>query len=79
MPCNEETNRNSEASLHGQGPTPRCEECEGQGRVLSTRNLSGLNSGHLEWQPCESCNGTGLESVDPRGGFPHRDRSYSEE
>ena len=76
MPCSEETNRNSKASLNGQCPTPRCKECEGKGRVLSTRNLRSFDSGHLEYQPCESCNGTGLGAVDPRGSFPPRERSY---
>jgi DnaJ-class molecular chaperone len=79
MPCNEATNRNDKASLKGQSPTPRCKECEGQGLVLSTRSLIDLNHGHLGWQTCEGCHGTGLESVDPRGSFPQRDRSYSEE
>jgi DnaJ-class molecular chaperone len=79
MLYNEETYRNSTASLRGQSPRPRCKECEGHGHVLSTRNLRSFDSEHLEWQPCEACNGTGLGPVDTRGSFPPRDRSYSEE
>ena len=78
MSCNEETNRNSKPSLQGQVPTPRCKECEGHGRVLSTRNLRSLDSGRLAWQPCQDCNGTGLATVDPRGSVAPRDRSYSD-
>lgn len=65
MPCNEETDRNGKSSLKGQSPAPRCKECEGHGRVLSTRNLRSLEHGHLEWQPCEDCKGTGLANLDP--------------
>jgi DnaJ-class molecular chaperone len=79
MPCNEATNRNDKASLKAQSPTPRCTECEGHGRVLSTRNLKSLDSGHLEWQPCEGCHGTGLANLNPNVRPEGPQRSYNEE
>ena len=79
MSCNEATNRKDKRSLSGQSPTPRCHECEGQGRVLSTRNLLGWHSGYLSWQTCEGCGGSGLSQVDRRGAVAPRERSYSEE
>jgi DnaJ-class molecular chaperone len=79
MPCNEATDLKDKPSLQAQSPTPRCSECEGQGRVLSTRGLIDLNRGRLEWQTCEGCHGTGLAPVNPRGAFAPRARSYCEE
>ena len=79
MSCNEETNWDSKASLKGQSPTPRCKECEGHGRVLSTRNLRSLDSGHLEWQTCEDCKGTGLANLNPNVRPEGPLRSYCDE
>jgi DnaJ-class molecular chaperone len=78
MPYNEAADREDKPSVQNQSLSRRCKDCEGRGRVLSARNLGGLDCGRLEWEPCESCGGGGLEPFDPRGGFAPRARSYGE-
>jgi DnaJ-class molecular chaperone len=52
-----------------ENPTQQCEECEGRGRTLTTRNLRSLESGHLRYETCTGCHGTGRVAI-VRGSSP---------